>query len=134
MSLLRKHFRLTVALLAAGSAGLSACDQPLAGPVGPRPVVNVEIEAAAATTQADPAEVAAARATLDLLTGDWNAPGSIVRAQQASALASTLRAARAAEVERERGWTISVQGLLARARRAAAAADAAATVRGVATP
>lgn len=115
-------FRLTVALWA--GACLSACDQPLAPRVRPRPAVNAEIEAAAAAVSVDPAETAAAQAMLKRLVAQWNTPGSTVRQDVLAVAGYTQRAARAAEAERGGGGTTNVAGLLARSRRAAVAAAA----------
>ncbi|HEX9938609.1 MAG TPA: hypothetical protein VGB15_15835 [Longimicrobium sp.] len=102
---------------------LAACDQPVAPHVSPAPVPNVGI-APSATATAGEGDLDDARAVLRTMVVQWNTPGSAVHADAARVIPHTRLAARAAEAERGDGGWVSVEGLIARGRRAAAAAEA----------
>jgi hypothetical protein len=102
---------------------LAACDQPLAPRVSPGPVPDVGI-APSATPAAGEGDLDDARAVLRTMVVQWNTPGSAVHADAARVVPHTRLAARAAEAERGDGGYVSVEGLIARGRRAAAVAEA----------
>lgn len=113
-------------LLVLGSAFvatvLAACDQPLVPHVSPGPVPNAGI-APSATPITGEEDLEDARAVLGKMVVQWNTPGSEVHADAARVIPPTRLAARAAEAERGNGGRVSVEGLIARGRRAAAAAE-----------
>ena len=102
---------------------LAACDQPLAPHVSPEPKPDVGIAAPAAPLGSE-GDLEHARAVLGRMVAQWNTPGSAVHADATRVIPHTRLAARAAEAERGNGGHVSVEGLIARGRRAAAAADA----------
>jgi hypothetical protein len=102
---------------------LAACDQPLAPRVSPEPVPNMGIAVPAAPIASE-GNLEHARALLRMMVVQWNTPGSVVHADAARVIPHTRLAARVAEAERGNGGHVSVEGLIARGRRAAAAAEA----------
>lgn len=101
---------------------LTACDQPLAPRVSPAPVPDVGI-APSATPITSEEDLEDAGALLRTMVVQWNTLGSVVHADAARVIPHTRLAARAAEAERGNGGYVSVEGLIARGRRATAAAD-----------